>query len=85
MSCAFAWRAQPRNNSGSCVSAHRHTLVKLCSDLVSTITTTFFGESDGSRTHDTQDHNLVLYQLSYTLRGNHCLAETAPDRNRLVP
>ena len=22
--------------------------------------------SDGTRTHDTQDHNLVLYQLSYT-------------------
>ena len=25
--------------------------------------------SDGARTHDTQDHNLVLYQLSYT---HHC-------------
>ena len=24
------------------------------------------GVSDGTRTHDTQDHNLVLYQLSYT-------------------
>jgi hypothetical protein len=38
------------------------------------------GVSDGARTRDTQDHNLVLYQLSYThhvspagrehLRGN---------------
>ena len=24
------------------------------------------GVSDGARTRDTQDHNLVLYQLSYT-------------------
>lgn len=28
------------------------------------------GENDGDRTHDTQGHNLVLYQLSYILRGN---------------
>ena len=27
------------------------------------------GENDGDRTHDTQGHNLVLYQLSYILRG----------------
>jgi hypothetical protein len=27
-------------------------------------------ENDGDRTHDTQGHNLVLYQLSYILRGN---------------
>ena len=27
-----------------------------------------FGVSDGARTRDTQDHNLVLYQLSYTHR-----------------
>jgi hypothetical protein len=26
------------------------------------------GVSDGARTRDTQDHNLVLYQLSYTHR-----------------
>jgi hypothetical protein len=29
--------------------------------------------SDGTRTHDTQDHNLVLYQLSYT---HHCTSRT---------
>jgi hypothetical protein len=27
------------------------------------------GVSDGARTRDTQDHNLVLYQLSYTHHG----------------
>ena len=31
------------------------------------------GENDGDRTHDTQGHNLVLYQLSYILRGTLCL------------
>ena len=25
-----------------------------------------FGVSDGTRTRDSQDHNLVLYQLNYT-------------------
>ncbi len=25
-----------------------------------------YGVSDGTRTRDTQDHNLVLYQLNYT-------------------
>ena len=29
--------------------------------------------SDGTRTHDTQDHNLVLYQLSYT---HHCTSRS---------
>ena len=29
------------------------------------------GVSDGARTRDTQDHNLVLYQLSYTHHGAH--------------
>lgn len=28
------------------------------------------GVSDGARTRDTQDHNLVLYQLSYTHRAH---------------
>lgn len=28
----------------------------------------FSGVDDGSRTHDTQDHNLVLYRLSYIHR-----------------
>lgn len=27
------------------------------------------GVSDGTRTRDTQDHNLVLYQLNYTHHG----------------
>jgi hypothetical protein len=27
------------------------------------------GASDGGRTRDTQDHNLVLYQLSYARRA----------------
>ena len=26
----------------------------------------FYGVSDGARTHDSQIHNLVLYQLNYT-------------------
>jgi hypothetical protein len=35
--------------------------------LVSRLTGAFLrGVSDGARTRDTQDHNLVLYQLSYT-------------------
>ncbi len=32
----------------------------MCSDLAR------FGVSDGTRTRDSQDHNLVLYQLNYT-------------------
>jgi hypothetical protein len=37
--------------------------------LVSELTRAFTaGVSDGARTRDTQDHNLVLYQLSYTHR-----------------
>lgn len=34
------------------------------------------GENDGDRTHDTQGHNLVLYQLSYILRRNLCLHDS---------
>ena len=30
------------------------------------------GASDGARTRDTQDHNLVLYQLSYKGFGIGC-------------
>ena len=37
------------------------------------------GVSDGARTRDTQDHNLVLYQLSYT----HHVSRTAA-RRRIV-
>src|SRR3954469_4678332 len=37
------------------------------------------GVSDGARTRDTQDHNLVLYQLSYTHHGP---APRARWRNR---
>jgi hypothetical protein len=40
------------------------------------------GENDGDRTHDTQGHNLVLYQLSYILRGSLCLHESGQVRNR---
>ena len=40
------------------------------------------GENDGDRTHDTQGHNLVLYQLSYILRENLCLHESGRLRNR---
>ena len=38
------------------------------------------GEIDGDRTRDTQGHNLVLYRLSYNLRGGKCL----PDRRDRV-
>ena len=34
------------------------------------------GENDGDRTHDTQGHNLVLYQLSYILRRSLCLHDS---------
>jgi hypothetical protein len=35
--------------------------------LVSELTRAFTaGVSDGARTRDTQDHNLVLYQLNYS-------------------
>jgi hypothetical protein len=34
--------------------------------LVSELTRAGRGVSDGARTRDTQDHNLVLYRLSYT-------------------
>jgi hypothetical protein len=34
------------------------------------------GVSDGARTRDTQDHNLVLYQLSYTHRRSPAGART---------
>lgn len=40
------------------------------------------GENDGDRTHDTQGHNLVLYQLSYILRGTPCLHGSRRVRNR---
>ena len=33
-----------------------------------------FGVADGARTRDTQDHNLVLYQLNYS---HHCCREAA--------
>ena len=36
-------------------------------------TCTFNGVSDGARTRDPQDHNLVLYQLSY---AHHCRRAT---------
>ncbi len=36
----------------------------------------FYGVSDGTRTRDTQDHNLVLYQLNYT----HHSYRTEPSR-----
>ena len=34
------------------------------------------GENDGDRTHDTQGHNLVLYQLGYILRRTLCLHDS---------
>ena len=37
------------------------------------LTCTFSGVSDGARTRDPQDHNLVLYQLSY---AHHCRRAT---------
>ena len=36
----------------------------------------WMGENDGDRTHDTQGHNLVLYQLSYILRRHLCLHDS---------
>lgn len=33
-----------------------------------------FGVADGARTRDTQDHNLVLYQLNYS---HHCRFESS--------
>ena len=48
----------------------------LCSDLVTNekyslsanmqVGSIFYGVTDGTRTRDTQDHNLVLYQLNYS-------------------
>src|SRR6185312_16560792 len=54
------------------------------------------GVSDGARTRDTQDHNLVLYQLSYThhvvAAGERCrgwttdrIPERVTPRTRPVP
>ena len=34
----------------------------------------FFGVTDGTRTRDSQDHNLVLYQLNY---GHHYFPSSA--------
>tara|TARA_B110000971_G_scaffold73476_1_gene75373 strand:+ start:990 stop:1175 length:186 start_codon:yes stop_codon:yes gene_type:complete len=31
---------------------------------------TYFGVTDGARTHDNQNHNLGLYQLSYSHRAS---------------
>ena len=49
----------PRNDS--CV------LVNLClAHCVNYVPIENFGVADGARTRDTQDHNLVLYQLNYS-------------------
>src|SRR3954447_17120844 len=40
------------------------------------------GVSDGARTRDTQDHNLVLYQLSYT---HHVRSAHAPGTGATIP
>ena len=44
-----------------------------------------FGVSDGDRTHDPQNHNLMLYQLSYThhrsLQGARCLNTRSKAKN----
>lgn len=43
----------------------------------------FFGVTDGTRTRDIQDHNLVLYQLNY---GHHCRCVSgAVDRIAILP
>ena len=34
----------------------------------------YLGVADGTRTRDTQDHNLVLYQLNYS---HHCCSAEA--------
>jgi hypothetical protein len=34
-----------------------------------------FGVTDGARTHDNQNHNLGLYQLSYSHRKGMIIAE----------
>lgn len=39
----------------------------------------FFGVADGARTRDTQDHNLVLYQLNYS---HHCCVNS---ENKINP
>lgn len=36
-----------------------------------------FGVSDGTRTRDSQDHNLVLYQLNYTHHTEQLLDATS--------
>ncbi len=35
----------------------------------------YLGVADGTRTRDTQDHNLVLYQLNYS--HHRCFSEAA--------
>jgi hypothetical protein len=44
---------------------------------LSLLTCGFGGVSDGARTRDPQDHNLVLYQLSYAHRDDN-VARSAP-------
>lgn len=57
----------PRNDS--CV------LVNLClAHCVNYVPIEDFGVADGARTRDTQDHNLVLYQLNYS---HHCRSKAA--------
>src|SRR4051812_43723545 len=57
----------PPSEGGRRARPPSRTAPKRTKALVSELTRAFTaGVSDGARTRDTQDHNLVLYQLSYT-------------------
>ena len=56
----------PTTGAGAC-SMRSQKSRPPCGDRLSC----FDGVSDGTRTRDTQDHNLVLYQLNYT--HHHCV------------
>src|SRR3954470_23436987 len=43
------------------------------------------GVSDGARTRDTQDHNLVLYQLSYTHHGARLRRHAPGEDDATIP
>jgi hypothetical protein len=42
------------------------------------------GVADGARTHDNQNHNLGLYQLSYSHRRDRDYSGLPPGRQRLA-
>lgn len=45
---------------------HGASVNHVATDTVKYVPTDHIGVTDGARTRDTQDHNLVLYQLNYS-------------------